>query len=727
MEKIQEINNGNADIKNVYFGFENIFPTNKNNSEIIDKKRNKSKNSKNSKKTKKSKSKNKKEKEKTIEKNINIFNQTKEIKNYDIDSSKYLMKGNKYSKIPVKKIKTDEEKEKEYFEDKKKKEKSAKKKKKKKTKTKTKTKTKSKAKSKTKSKNKIKNNIEDEIDNDIEDEIKDEIEDENSISKEKEKDKSKSKSKTKSKTKNKSKSKEIKKKKNKSKSKSKEKKIKQNNIAQKVKKESKKLSKNTEEQEEEPEPEPEPEFNEIKDEAMNQITKHIHNLSLGFNNNINIINNKTNYKTNNKTKNENIKNLTDKKKSNKNNNVNDKNTINNLLYQDDTILKRPYTAHGYKVKSKSKKLTKTVRNNNINEEEEKIIAFKEKVLVHDKILSLYNNFQIKNINNDNFSKTHKPRVGSAFNLTNKKNNTSKHYMKPREIDIKKIKKKEVIYYNERPEEDLNELKNNKSEKEIKKKNDKAIKLIKSSNKYYDKSKQVLNDLKDVLTKENMDAFMNNFMLKNNFNIKEQEESKMNTHYSPTDKYKIKFYHGGKIFRKPKTYNKIIRNNSDNDLEKKRKIKIFNPKELISNPNNKFNFFSQTFTKQPIYGKYYVPPKIENTINTNLSYIASNKWNGRYKIKKYIYEEKENPNDVYNYDYKYDDLNSDSDNELPSTNFKARTIPKYKNVDIEYKDKKTGKIIGNNKNNKNDTFQDNGALNKNIYHPFLINDDDILKI
>ena len=167
------------------------------------------------------------------------------------------------------------------------------------------------------------------------------------------------------------------------------------------------------------------------------------------------------------------------------------------------------------------------------------------------------------------------------------------------------------------------------------------------------------------------------------------------------------------------------NKSDNNLEKNKRYKLFNPKEIISNPNNKFNFFSQTFTKQPIYGKYYVPPKEENEINENLSYIATNKWNGRYKLKKYTHEEKENPNDVYNYDFKYDDLNPDSDNELPSTNFKARTVPRYKKVNIEYKDYKTGKIKGRKnqvENNKLEEFQDNGALDKNIYHPFLINDD-----
>ena len=474
---------------------------------------------------------------------------------------------------------------------------------------------------------------------------------------------------------------------------------------------------------------------------MNDVEKHIHNLNLTFNtfNNNKTNQNKTYYNIKNEKNNKKTKNI-----KNPNNN-NDNNNFDNINLENDTILKRPYTAHGYKIKSKTKRLPKINKNKNIYDEEEKIIAFKEKVLVHDKILSLYNNFLIKKDNNDNnkFSKTHKPRISSAFNLTNNKNYSSKHYMKPREKDIKKTKKKVIIYYNDKPEEDLEEIKYKKEENEIKNKNDKVIKLIRESNKYYGKSKQVLSDLKDVLTKENMDTFMNNFLLKNNFDI-QGEDSKINNkyyQYSSIEKTKMKFYHGGKIYNRPKSLyqrinikklknnNNIIHNNSDNNLEKKEKYKLFNPKEIISNPNNKFNFFSQTFTKQPIYGKYYEPPNIESSINNNLSYIETNQWNGRYKIKKFINEEKENPNDVYNYDYKYDDLNSDSDNELPSTNFKARTMPKYNKINIEYKDKKTGKIIGGKNKYKmdyeNEKYQDNGRLDKNIYHPFLI-DENALK-
>ena len=452
---------------------------------------------------------------------------------------------------------------------------------------------------------------------------------------------------------------------------------------------------------------------------MNNIEKHIHNLSLTFNKNINVnINNR--YNSNKKLYNKNNMN------NNKNMNNNNFNAINQ---EEEIILKRPYTAHGYKVKSKTKRLTKTVRNKNENKiEEEKIMAFKEKVFVHDKILSLYNNFLIRDNDKEDekkklFSKTHKPR------------SNTKHYMMPKQKDIikqNKMKKKEIIYYNDKPEEDPDEIKlEEKEENEIKNKNAKTIKLIRSSNKIFNKSQQALSDLKDILTKENIDTFMENFALKNkNNNIKREEESKNyeNVYYSP-DKSIIKYYHGGRIYIRPKSMyekNKIIHNNSDDNLMKmnNKKYKILNPNEIIENPKNNFNFFSQTFTKQPIYGKYYCPPQVEDSINNNLSYIESNKWNGRYKIKKYIYEEKENPNDVYNYDYKYDDLNDDSDNELPSTNFKARKIPKYKKVNVEYKDYKTGKIKGGKiKNqNENNEFQDNGNYNKNIFHPFLINDD-----
>ena len=702
MEKMQEVTGGNAEIKNVYFGFENYFPTkvkNKNNSEILPKNRKKSKKSKSKSKTKKTKKEKENENEKIKRNTINEFNQIKIIKNNDLETNnnKYFVKGSKYAKKPVKIIKTDEEKEKEYFEEK------------------IKNKNKSKKKSKSKSKNKIKKKIEEE----------DLVETEENKSKNKSKSKNKEKRKNKTKksvdeedlvekeenkSKSKSKSKNKEKNKSKKKQKSKNKKSKEKN-----KKENKSVIVNKNENINNEENIYIPEYNEIKDEAMNDVNKHIHNLNLAFNNNI-INQNKTN--NNIKIGKNNQLNKIKTNYINKNNN----NNIINLNYEDETLYKRPYTAHAYKVKSKSKtkRLTKTIRSKDIDEEE-KIMAFKEKVLVYDKILSLYNAPKIKQENNieDKFSKTHKQRMNSAFNLNKTKNNNSKHYMKPRERDIKKSKKKEIIYYNDKPEEDIEGKKYEKEESEIKKENNKVIKIINTNNKVYNKSQQILHDLKDILTKDNMNAFMNNFMLKNNFNLQDMkngEESKINNTYK-----NIKFYHGGKNYRKPKI--KLIHNNSDTNLEKNKRYKLFNPKEIISNPNNKFNFFSQTFTKQPIYGKYYNPPEVESTINNNLSYITSNQWNGRYKIKKYISVEKENPNDVYNYDYKYDDLNTDSDNELPSTNFKARTIPKYNKVDIEYKDYKSGKLVGGKYKIKveNEKYQDNGGLDKNIYHPFLIDE------
>ena len=39
---------------------------------------------------------------------------------------------------------------------------------------------------------------------------------------------------------------------------------------------------------------------------------------------------------------------------------------------------------------------------------------------------------------------------------------------------------------------------------------------------------------------------------------------------------------------------ILKHNND------KRYKLFNPKEIIVNPNNNFNFFHQTFTKEPKY-------------------------------------------------------------------------------------------------------------------------------
>ena len=810
MEKLREINEGNAEIKNVYFGFENLFPTQNRNISDIPKK---------GKKGKKSKSKSKEK----LQKNKNSFNQTYPIKNYnEFDNSNYKVKGSKYIQKPVKIIKTDEEREQEYFEEKNRKKKNSKKKKSKnksknkikekevtgneenelievnnkKTKNLSKKKVKeeenseneensnkkikkkkkkdfneeeeiieneknNKSKSKTKKKNKTKEEepkiiIEEQKENKKKKEKKNKSkekveereinEDENheeiiiisniKVSKSKEKSKEKkNKNKTKKKRVKKKEEREItksddndkdddneaqsenkeKKKKKKSNTKSKEKSRSKSKSKTKTQKSSnteeimesnrtqiKKLNKKIDEG-----TDMEPEYNEIKDDAMNFVDKHIQNLSLTFNDN--------------KLKN-------NKNKSFKTINKNNKNSTNNNFDLNDTLLKRPYTAHGYKAKSKTKRQIKTSRPIN---EEEKIMAFKEKVLVHDKILSLFNNNLFQKNLKDEFTQTKKP-----------KKSNSKHYMMPKKKDIikqNKMKKKEIIYYNDKPEEDPDEIKpNEEDENNIKNKNNNAIKLMTSSKKYFNKSNQALNDIDKILTKKNMDTFINNFMCKNNLNLDlEEEKAKtyyQNNQYPYVDISKVKYYHGGKTYYRPKSANRKNPvnnnsnklNNSDINLKNHNNRHIFNPNEIISNPNNKFNFFSQTFTKQPIYGKYYNPPEVEDSFNNNISYIESNKWNGRYKLKKYTSEEKENPNDVFNYDYKYDDLNDDSDNELPSTNFKARTLPKYKKIDIEYKDNKTGKIVGGKNGNKidNKLFQDNGDFDKAIYHPFLIDDDTV---
>ena len=457
-----------------------------------------------------------------------------------------------------------------------------------------------------------------------------------------------------------------------------------------------------------------PQYNEIKDDAMNEVDKHIHNLSLTF------LKPRIIQKENNLSKTKLKIKKDNKRKSDSQ--IKNKNTINKemklIFTGNETINKRPYTAHGYKVKSKTKKLPKIIKKN--NQEEEKIKAFKEQVYVHDKILSLFNNYKYDEITNKTqLSKTTKPkRINSALTK-----DTFHHYMMPKKKDIlklQKINKKEIEYNNDKYEDDPEEIKKDEKEENlIKNKNDKAIYLIKSSNKIYNKSQQSIKDIKNILNKNNIDTFMNNFLIKHNFTTK-KEESKSNSYY---DIPIIKYYHGGKknIYANEKKQNK-----SDNDLLKNKRdkrYKLFNPKEIVPNPNNKFNFFNQTFTKEPIYGKYYEPPEIEKSINNNISTIPSNQFNPRYKLKNFVKEEKENPNDVYNYDYKYDDLNSDSDYELPNTDFKAKTAPKFKKIKFDYRNNKTGKLIKQKDENK-EILKDNDEnyLDKKIYHPFLINED-----
>ena len=531
MEKLQESSEGNAYVKNVFLGFENLLPTkskkeeNNNNNSISLKNNNKYK----TKKKSKNKEKIKKHKKKVQESNI-IIKPIHEEEEENIINNKNKSKNNSKQK-----------------------------------------------KKKGKSKEKI---LQEELDNDIE----------NNENLEK---KDNSKSKRKKKKKSKSKNKEIKSKKKK-KSKSKKKDVKTKGMQTKINQVNNDILDYIE-------IEP-PKYNEIKDDSMNEVRKHIHNLSTTFMkphfNNKEINFSKTFLKSKKEAKKK-IKEI----KANKNDEIIN---INNIIIQNENeiIKKRPYTAHGYKVRSKSKtkKLTKTIKP---HQEEEKIIAFKEKVYVHDKILSLFNNFNIinKNEENNKLSKTQKPRIKNA--LTKKSDN---HYMMPKQKDIlkqKNIKKKEIQYFDDKYEEDPEEIKmDEKEQNDIRNKNNKAIYLIKKSHKVYGKSQQSLSDIKHILNKNNMNTFINNFLIKHNFDIK-KEENKLNNNY---DIPNIKFYHGGKEFYRPKApiiINKL--NNSDGNILKyknDKRYKLFNPKEIISNPNNKFNFFNQTFTKEPIFWLYH---------------------------------------------------------------------------------------------------------------------------
>ena len=634
MEKIQELNDGNAYIKNVYFGFENMIPTkSKNNKNNVENK---------SKKKKKSKSKEKKQTKKNtkiVERNDINLKPSQKILEKDLQNLTNKKKSKKNSKQKNQKTIKKEEA------------------------------------------------IEVDRDNNLNNTVKDNTE---------KRIKSKSK------------------KKKKSKSKSKKKKNKSNSIKKDVKIQGiqTKIKNFNDDILDYIEMEP-PQYNEIKDYAMNEVSKHIHDLSLTF------IKLSVKKKENNFSRTI-LKNKNEMKKKNKNNKKTDSiNINNNLIIANETILKRPYTAHGYKIRSKSKtkKLSKTIKSKH---EEEKIMAFKEKVYVHDKILSLFNNFNLKEDTEEKtkLNKTVKPRVKSALAKDN-----PKHYLIPKQKDIlkqKNLKKKEIEYYEDKYEDDSAEIKKDQNaENETRNKNDKAFYLIKSSNKLYGKSQQSISEIKHMLNRDNKRLFLNNFLIKHNFDTK-KEEIKVN--YNIPD---IKYYYGGKkLYRpKPSYTNKSKMNNTDTDILKHsndKRYKLFNPKDIIVNPNNKFNFFHQTFTKEPKYGKFFESPDIEKNINNDLAMVPFHKWNPRFKIKKFINEEKENKNDVYNYDYKYDDLNYDSDNELPNTDFKAKNMPEFKKVKYDYKNYKTGKLV---KIKKDDKLSNNGDyMDKKIFHPFLINDD-----
>ncbi len=157
-------------------------------------------------------------------------------------------------------------------------------------------------------------------------------------------------------------------------------------------------------------------------------------------------------------------------------------------------------------------------------------------------------------------------------------------------------------------------------------------------------------------------------------------------------------------------NESKRNILNNDKNNIYKIVNKNKNDLISNPNNKFNFFTQKFTKQPIIKKQFIGCDSQN-INNQLNYIPKVGMNG---FLVHSYNKKKEYTNKYNFKSVFVNETEDF---IPPVPFKAKPAPKF------------NKILNKNKENKKENNEEKKEeiqkeLNKildeeaEMNHPFL---------
>jgi hypothetical protein len=422
------------------------------------------------------------------------------------------------------------------------------------------------------------------------------------------------------------------------------------------------------------------------------------------------------------------------------------------MKEKNNFFKKPYNAHGWKYTNDKIKLYKIKESD--NDENNFVQPYKEKIFMREKNINL---FPV------NINKTERPK-------TTKIKRTF-HYLEP--VKKKEEKKNKYSDYEESEYSDDYNSKNNDDDidKEKVKLNKK---LIKDNSESFQRTKEVLNDMKNIMSKNDYDKLIGNLGT-NNFNDDEffEEENNLNgdnlenfnennvnnekeKYEELQNKIKEEIKKSGNfnfnklsteehdLITKMKLYKSIEKKKIEKEekekkkeknkkrpkssIEKINKDKIINDKklenkdkniyriinknknDLISNPNNKFNFFSQTFTKQPIIKKQFIGCESQE-INNNLNYIPKAGMNG-FLVHSY------NKNKEYTNKYNFKSVFvNETEDFIPPIPFKAKKAPNFKKIfekkkyqDLIYKNKKINEI------NKqlNDILNQENQMN----HPFL---------
>ena len=339
----------------------------------------------------------------------------------------------------------------------------------------------------------------------------------------------------------------------------------------------------------------------------------------------------------------------------------------------------------------------------------------------------------------------------------------------------KKKEEKKNKYSDYEESEYNDENNSKNNDDIDKEKVKLNKkLIKDNSESFQKTKEVLNDMKNIMPKNDYDKLIENlgtnnfngdefFEEENNLNGDNLENLNENNVNNEKEKYeelqntiKEEIKKSGNfnfnklskeehdLITKMKLYKSIEKKKKEKEekekkkeknkkrpkssIEKINKDKIINDKklenkdkniyriinknknDLISNPNNKFNFFSQTFTKQPIIKKQFIGCESQE-INNNLNYIPKAGMNG-FLVHSY------NKNKEYTNKYNFKSVFvNETEDFIPPIPFKAKKAPNFKKIfekkkyqDLIYKNKKINEI------NKqlNDILNEENQMN----HPFL---------
>ena len=438
-----------------------------------------------------------------------------------------------------------------------------------------------------------------------------------------------------------------------------------------------------------------------------------------------------------------------------------------ILHNNDPNLKPNYTPHTGKVMTQIKaKMVLKKNKNNLNYskklEEEKVKAFKEKIMVIDKNIQLFNNLaqeieKEEEKNNNIKNKKKRPKTSKNYLKSTKKNkidllkkiykienntennNNNNNETEEEEIDLKNINKmknlikKNPIKYEKtnlmikelekelKPKEFnkiLNNMAKNNLNDEEKSNEEQKIKnnLIfqEQENEQADNCENLINDFNDNNSDDdNFDPFQKKNIENEIINEKENLEKEKEKYQKLKEKIKQTIKKKGdfnfatlspeehNLLTKFKLYPNINEKKKEKEKQKKEKEKLIKSQKIkkknkLKKENNKdnnkiilnkneiknnitdFNFFKQSFTKEPILKSKFKNPG-DNEYNNNLDYIPSKSMIGFVIRMKGFKKEK------FNYNNELEDLYQKKKEEKNILKHNKKIIEKYNNDNKDISD------------------------------------------